>query len=147
MELDDSIHDNITDLCEQGDALAAEGGQRGALSHYRQAWAMLPEPKNDWDAATWILSAIGDAHFGLREYPDAITALQVALKCPDGLGNPFIHLRLGEAHFESGNQDRAGDELTRAYMAAGRDIFEGEDPKYVTFLRSILQPGPGEEDL
>jgi tetratricopeptide (TPR) repeat protein len=147
MELDDSIHDDITDLCEQGDAFAADGDYRGALPLYHQAWELLPEPKEDWDAATWLLSAIGDAHFGLGEFQEVIAALQTALQCPDGLGNPFIHLRLGEALFEIGNQDRAGDELTRAYMAAGREIFGEEDPKYFTFLRSILQPSPEEEDL
>jgi tetratricopeptide (TPR) repeat protein len=147
MELDDSIHDDITELCEQGDALAAEGDYRGALLLYSQAWESLPEPKENWDAATWILSAIGDAHFGLGEFQDVIAVLQAAMKCPDGLGNPYIHLRLGEAFLEIGNRDRGGDELTRAYMAAGREIFEDEDPKYFTFLRSILQPSPGEEDL
>lgn len=147
MELDDSIHDKITELCELGDTQAEDGDDRSALQSYRQAWDLLPKPKEEWEAATWILAAIGDAHFRLAEYREMISALQTAMKCPDGVGNPFLHLRLGEAHFEIGNRERAGDELTRAYMAAGRELFEDEDPKYLDFLRTILKPAPGADDL
>jgi hypothetical protein len=27
------------------------------------AWDLLPEPQADWEAATWILGAIGDVNF------------------------------------------------------------------------------------
>jgi hypothetical protein len=26
-------------------------------------WDLLPEPKTSWEAATWLLGAIGDANF------------------------------------------------------------------------------------
>ena len=50
------------------------------------------------------------------------------------LGNPFLHLRLGQSQYELGELDRAADELMRAYMGAGEDIFVSEDPKYRAFL-------------
>jgi hypothetical protein len=62
---------------------------------------------------------------------------------PDALGNPFLHLRLGQCRFELGDLDRAADELARAYMADGEDVFDGEDPKYLAFLKTRLQPPPG----
>ena len=46
-----------------------------------------------------------------------------------------------------GQMDKAQDELTRAYMGAGRDIFANEDPKYLAYLETILQPMPGHEKL
>jgi hypothetical protein len=50
------------------------------------------------------------------------------------VGNPFLHLRRGEVALEQGDEDVATDELMRAYMAEGRDIFATEDAKYLAFL-------------
>jgi hypothetical protein len=51
-------------------------------------------------------------------------------------GNPFIHLRLGQAQLELGNEERAADELMRAFMGGGHEIFESDDQKYLDFLRT-----------
>lgn len=147
MNLADATHEKIVEFCAEGDLLVKSGDFRGALHLYHDSWKLLPEPKEDWDAATWILSAIGDVHFFLGDYKNTISALSNALRCPNGLGNPFIHLRIGEAAFELGEIDRAKDELTRAYMGAGRDIFAAEDPKYLIYLESILLPMPGKQEL
>ena len=56
--------------------------------------------------------------------------------CPGGLGNPLVHLRLGQAFYEIGDRDRAADELMRAYMGAGAEIFETRECKYLDFLAS-----------
>lgn len=147
MGLEESIHREIDALCAEGDALVRSGDDRGALRHFHRAWNMLPEPKEDWEGATWILSAIGDVHFTLRDFEKGMAAFANAVHCPGGLGNPFIHLRLGEAAFELGKMDRATDELTRAYLGAGRDLFADEDPKYLAFLETILRPMPGDDRL
>jgi tetratricopeptide (TPR) repeat protein len=106
---------------------------------------LLPEPKFDWEASTWLLAAIGDANFLGGHYEQAREALSDAMHCPDAIGNPFIHLRLGQAQFELGNLERAADELARAYMAAGKDIFSEDDPKYFAFLKTVLKPPVGGE--
>lgn len=147
MNLDKTLSDRIDELCEKGDALAANEDFPGALGQYREAWGLLPEPKDQWDAATWILTALGDTHFLFKEYQSALSALARAVQCPGGLGNPFIHLRLGQCHLETRNLDAAKDELTRAYTEAGRDIFEEEDPKYFKLLQSVLKPPPGKTSL
>lgn len=59
----------------------------------------------------------------------------MAVTGPDGLGNPFIHLRLGQCALELGDEDQAKDELIRAYMGDGPGIFEEEEPKYFEFLK------------
>ena len=72
-------------------------------------------------------------------YPAALTALEHAMRCPEAIGNPFIHLRLGQTQFELGNKDRAADELMRAYMGAGAEIFAEEAPKYLEFLGTVAE--------
>ena len=146
-ELDSTLHARIVLLSEAGDKQAAEGAYQDALIKYSEAWKMLPEPKLDWEAATWIQSAIGDAWFLSGNYSEALKAFSSAVQSPDGLGNPFIHLRLGECHFELGDKMRAADELTRAYMGAGREIFANESPKYLELLKRALDPPSGKIKL
>ena len=136
LELPQDVHSEIQRLCALGD----EGAQRQqftqALASYWSAWDLLPEPKTEWEAATWILGAIGDANFLGGDHVAGRDNLSNAMRCPEAIGNPFLHLRLGQCEFELGALDRAADELIRAYMGAGPDIFRDQDPKYVRFLQS-----------
>jgi hypothetical protein len=133
-ELADSIHEEIKRLCATGDERAGRQAYSDALTSYWAAWDLLPEPKDKWEAATWILVAIGDANFLGGDYIAGRDNLSTAMRCPGAIGNPFIHFRLGQCQFELGNHDRAADELMRAYMGAGREIFDKDDPKYFRCL-------------
>lgn len=135
-ELSDETHAQIQQLCAEGDQLAEAKRYADALKPYWAAWDLLPEPQTDWEAATWILAAIGDANFLSSDFVAGRDNLSQAMHCPDAIGNPFIHLRLGQCQFELQALDRAADELMRAYMGAGPDIFKDEDPKYLQFLQS-----------
>lgn len=134
-ELDDSVHDEIVRLSQEGDRLAESGNYADAIKLYGDAWRLLPEPQVEWDAALWLLVAIGDACVLSGQWQDAQKALQYCLlHCPDALGKPFIHFRLGQSYFELFELDRAANELMRAYMGAGESIFAQHDPKYRNFL-------------
>ena len=140
MELSDALHERITQLSFEGDELADMGRCREAVAKYLQALELVPEPKTDWEAATWLLVAIGDANFHSKHYEPARAALRDAMHCPGAFGNPFIHLRLGQSLFELGDIAHASDELARAYMGAGKELFANEDPKYVAHLKTVLSP-------
>jgi hypothetical protein len=75
---------------------------------------------------------MGEMDLALRDFSDAV-------KCRDGLGNPQIHLRLGQLRFLRGEMERATDELMRAYMGAGQEIFAGEDEQYIELIRPYIQ--------
>jgi tetratricopeptide (TPR) repeat protein len=145
--LDDQVHENIGLLCAEGDALANRGDYEAALAKYETAWVLLPEPRTKWRAATWILGAIGDTQFRKRDYETAAETLRDAMHCPNAIGNPFLHLKLGESLFEIGQHQRAMDELTRAFLGGGRDIFDNEDPKYFEALKNVLKPPQGKTSL
>lgn len=133
-ELGDKTYTEITRLTDQGQALFDAGKLDEARKLFMQAWTLIPEPQSEWEATTWLAAAIGDIDFLQGRYADARQTLQFAMICPGGLGNPFLHLRLGQSQFELGELDRAADELMRAYMGAGDEIFAAEDPKYRAFL-------------
>ncbi|WP_334043796.1 hypothetical protein [Burkholderia ambifaria] len=133
-ELDDVLYERIGALSEAGDALVEDGDYAGALEKYWQAFDLLPEPKTNWEAGTWLMAAIGDTNFHQADYEAGRDNLGHAMHFPDAIGNPFLHLRLGQCQFELGNLDRAADELMRAYMGGGPELFEDEDDKYLRFL-------------
>ena len=143
IELPDDIYERISDLGEAGNEAAEADDLEGAIASYRQAWDLLPEPKQQWQAATWILGAIGDFQFALGDYAAARDTLTQAMECAEAVGNPFLHLRLGQAHFETGNMERASDELARAFLIEGTVIFDDEDPKYLALIKDKLKAPPG----
>src|SRR5215475_1516855 len=67
-ELADTIHAAIRRLCALGDSHAHTRRYPEALASYWAAWDLLPEPRTDWEAATWILAAVGDANFLSGDY-------------------------------------------------------------------------------
>lgn len=140
-ELPDEIHQKINSLCAEGDALASSGAYREAVEKYSEAWFIVPEPKTDWDASTWILTAIGDACFLSGNYEPGAEAFEFALRCPGSLGNPFIYLRLGQCAFEQGNEEVAAEHLCRAYAIEGKKIFSRESSKYFHYLKSKTSRG------
>lgn len=138
-QLDEHIHSQITELSVEGNALADRGSYLEARAKFAQAIKLLPEPQQRWEAATWLWTAIGDMYFLLGDAEKTMQCFVNAVHCPGGLGNPFIHLRLGQACFDLGNLDKAADELTRAYMEGGMDIFMQDDSKYLEFLQTKIE--------
>ncbi|MHA6823017.1 tetratricopeptide repeat protein [Ralstonia pseudosolanacearum] len=136
LELDASTHEAIKALCAEGDRLAEVKSYEAAVAEYNKAWALVPEPKNEWQASTWILAAIADACFLSGYKTSALKALQFAMTCPGAVGNPFLHLRLGQVLLDSGDEDSAADELMRAYMGGGPEIFASEEGRYLDFLKT-----------
>ena len=138
LQLSDGLHKQITDLCADGDTLASAGKPEEAKQKYIAALRLLPGEPSQWEAATWIYAALGDVHFRLQNYEKAFRCFYNAVQCFKGLGNPYIHLRLGQLYFEQQNFNKAADELTRAYIGGGVDMFMEDDPKYLDFLETKI---------
>jgi tetratricopeptide (TPR) repeat protein len=137
--MNEELDREIKAICKSGDRFAEAAQYEKAVADYNKAWAMVPEPKNEWNAATWILAAIADACFLGGYNKSARDALAYAMTCPGAIGNPFLHLRYGQVLLNAGEDDQAADELMRAYMGAGAEIFAAADPKYLAFLRTRAQ--------
>ena len=105
-ELDNELYEQIKRHCRRGDELAEEQQFEAALTAYSAAWELLPEPRTTWSAATWILAAIGDALFLAGDFEAGRDHLSMAMDCPDAIGNPFLHLRLGQCQVGAGQEDQ-----------------------------------------
>ena len=137
-KLPDDLRVMIDKLCQKGDQFAQIDQLDDALDQYEAAWDLLPNPKNQWPAATWILMTAGDVYFERRDFVAASKALRDAIDFPDGDGNEFIWLRLGQSLFEIGDLNAAANALENAFRMSGEELFADEEPKYLDFLKTQL---------
>ncbi|WP_315134615.1 tetratricopeptide repeat protein [Achromobacter marplatensis] len=135
----------IKEICDEGDVLIEMGELKDAFNNFSEALALVPEPKPDYEITASILAGLGDLYFHAKRFAQGHEVLSDAMHCVGAIGSPFLHMRLGQCQFELGNEERAADELARAYMGAGKEIFEQEDPKYFEFVKTKLDaPMSGE---
>ncbi len=137
--MDEKTHNEIEKLSQEGGLYAEKADYKNALNKYWKAYDLIPNPKTDWEATLWLLAAIGDSNFLNKDFKAGVDNLTSAMHCPNGIGNPFLHLRLGQCQYEIGNLEKAADELTRTYGIEGKRIFESEDPKYFEFLKTKIE--------
>jgi len=136
--LDDKLHQRILQLSKTGNEWLVAGNYSQAIEQFSAAFALVPEPYQEWEASLWLLTALGEAYYFAGKYELARAALTNVMHVPGAIGNAFVHLRLGQVQFELGNTKQAANELVRAYMGGGKEIFAEEDEKYITFLQAFL---------
>lgn len=130
----------IRQQCADGYALYDAEAYKDALRLFYQAWLLLPKPQTDYDAAGWILTAIGDTYFRLGQYEQGREALSSALHCPGADKSAFIHLRLGQCLWELGQMEQAQAALLQAHTTAPADLFDTEDEKYACAIATAVTP-------
>lgn len=126
-ELSDDVHAAVSEKLAEGDNYMDMGAPQAAAEQYVAAIERLPQPYTQWEAAMMLYVALCDACLELSQYREAEQAGRFALESPDGKGNGYVWLRLGDA---LRGQDRDGEALeayTSAYMLEGDELFDGED--------------------
>ena len=123
------------------DKHAEEGNNKEydkALEIWVKALELIPEPKKNFSETVWFLTSIGDIYFMQGKYEESFNSFEDAKNnlSGEGINNPFILLRLGQSAFELGKKELATENLLRAYMLEGKEIFEEDDKKYFEFLKS-----------
>jgi tetratricopeptide (TPR) repeat protein len=141
MELNDKVYEQIVTLAEVGDEFAENEIFGSAISKYQLALDLLPEPKTDWEAATWLYVALGDALFSQKEFDAALDSYQQALLCPDGTGNPYIWFCLGEVFYVQDNLEKAKTHFMSAYLLDGEEIFKDTNPGYLASISAEITEG------
>ena len=138
LELNECVYKKIEELSKEGDLLLENAKAEEAIAKYKQAIELLPSPVYIWEAATWLFTAIGDAYFMSKHYDLGLNNFFEAQKCPEGFGNPFIYLRIGQCFFEIKKHEKATQYLLQAYMLDGEDVFTDSDPKYLEFINDLI---------
>jgi tetratricopeptide (TPR) repeat protein len=137
-QLSDVLYNRLLEISKAADEKIGRGATHEGAQMYLEALDLLPKPIEQWEAATWLSGRAADALFLDRQYQAAFLELRRTIRLPGALGNPLIRLRLGQVLFEAGDVDSAKKELISAYMLAGKEIFEGEHPKYFSFIQELV---------
>jgi tetratricopeptide (TPR) repeat protein len=136
--LNANIDKRVRQLCTEGYRLHDSGDFESALRRFYQAWTLIPKPQTQFEASGWVLTAIGDTYFAKRNYGAGIEALRSALFCPKAVGNPFVHLRLGQCYLEQQLNEDADRHLARALYSGGVELFDKEALHYLDQARTAM---------
>src|SRR6476620_2766632 len=88
-------------IASEGVTLAKNEDYEAAIACYRRGFELIPAPREGRFASLWFTTQYGAS---LDTWRDAIVRY-------GGFGNPFVHLRRGQALFELGNEKEASNEL------------------------------------
>lgn len=142
-KLSAEVQSQVRSILNDARDLIGRKEYRKAVEASLKAIAVVPDPQDQHKEMVEILATIGEANFRAKAFDQAKNAFSDAMHFPGAIGDPQLHLRLGECQLEVGNLQRAKDELARAAMGGGKDIFAAEDPKYWKFISAILKAPPG----
>lgn len=130
--------EQIKQICAKAYKIYDSGDFKGALRTFYQAWLIVPKPQTDFTESGWVLTGIGDTYFQLGKYPQACEALSSALHCPGTDNNPFILMRMGQAHYDNHEKPLARKFLSKAYRLGGMDAFKKESKVYLEAIRDLI---------
>ena len=128
----------IKHICAKAYEIYDAGDFNGALRLFYQAWLQVPKPQTEFAESGWVLTGIGDTYFQLGKYTQACEALNSALHCPGTENNPFVLLRIGQAHYDNHEKSVARKYLSKAYRQGGMDVFKKESKVYLEAIRDLV---------
>lgn len=142
-ELSDEIKEQLNELAEDGNFLYDHEQYDDAVQVWQDALNLIPQPQQYYGETVWFLASIGDIYFIQKNFDKAYECFNKARGnlSGEGYGNPFVMLRLGECCLEKGDEKNALEYMLRAYMIAGEEIFDEDEPKYFEFLNERIDLG------
>lgn len=138
IKVSEQLQSELDELAEEGNKYFDNNEYDKALEIWKRALDLILEPKKRISETVWFLTSIGDIYFLQGKYEEAFDNFEDARNnlSGEGINNPFILLRLGQSAFELEKKELATENLLRAYMLEGKEIFEEDDKKYFEFLKS-----------
>ena len=124
-------------MCEKGMEQAEIERYMPSNRTYTKVYELLPEPKHEWKAYTWLLASMADNHYELKEYQEGLRLLDEVLERDEEYKeNAYIRMRRGACQFEILGKNAAEQELKIAYEMGGDEVFEDEYTRYKKLAQS-----------
>lgn len=139
-DLDEPLKSEVVELCHM--AVEAQDEERYHASNrdLGKVLELLPEPKSDWKAYSWLLSNLADNHFEQDEFAEALERFNEVFEFDSNSNdNAYLCLRRGQCALESENEELAGMMLTRALELEGKELFEDEHSKFLKFAKQASE--------
>lgn len=107
----------------------------------RDIYESLPDGEMMNREVRYVIVIIAELYFMAEKYKTAKYYYSFVMRFENTIGNPFLHLRLGQIQYYLGKTDRMIEELSRALIMGGESVFEGEDKKFIVIpKRSLKKP-------
>jgi len=99
---------------------------------------------NDYEnkKTRYILIRIAHLYIYSKMWEEAINTFIDVMEYSNSVGNPLLHLRIGQIGLELDEQKIYEDNLARALIMGGLKIFENEDNKLKEIAVNLLKPPP-----
>jgi tetratricopeptide (TPR) repeat protein len=144
--ISEELQAELDQVAAEGNALAEQGKYSEAASVFRSGFDMITPPREGRSTSLLFIVAIGDMQWLGKDYQASLETWRDAILLYGGFGNPFVHLRRGQALFELGNKAEASNELLRALLLGGEDVFAREELDYWVFITSQADAPEGYPD-
>lgn len=130
-DLEPELKENVVQLCQKGVEQAEIERYEASNRTFTKVYALLPEPKSEWKAYTWLRASMADNCFELKDYKSALELLQEVIGMDSQYQeNAYVRMRKGQCQYELYGEKEAVEELKLAYRLGGEEIFEDEYVKY-----------------
>ena len=129
INIPDSIADKVADIDKitTNKDLDVESRVKELMKIYES----LTDDQKRTREGRYVIVHIAEVCFSERWIEDAFDNFNFAIQFKDTVGNPFLHLRLGQLNYLVQNKDKMHDELSIALIMDGEAIFKDEDPKLI----------------
>lgn len=129
-----ALEEKIVSLIELGNSLNTDKDHASALCEYEKAWALLPEPKLEWEMiGSWLVGSFYTAYFGLSDFESAKYWAELQLKAENSDIDTAPLIDLGMVCFELGDNDASYRYLNKAYQYGKERAFKERPKKYLDF--------------
>jgi hypothetical protein len=135
-DLESELKAQVVELCNK--AVEAQEEERFHASNrdLQKVYDLLPEPKNEWKAYSWLISIMADNHFEQEEYIASFEKLEEVFTLDaESTENAYLCLRRGQCALELEHDELAKQFLTRAFELEGKELFEDEHSKYLKLAK------------
>jgi tetratricopeptide (TPR) repeat protein len=151
----ENVNDKVRELKSQADYLQMGGKYLLAIDKYKEALSLLPKPVNQWKYIWVLLPQIAENYWLNAKFNDgkgggfqeALAVFSEIMKIEGAVGDETYHLRIGQIRYELGQIEKAKDELLRAYLIGGKEIFMNIDNKYFELIKPIIETKSDKDTL
>jgi tetratricopeptide (TPR) repeat protein len=99
-ELSDNIYELMTELVDEGKEFCEKDEYNLSTDKYKKAIRLLPNPKYEWEAFSWLTSSIGLNYLKLENWEDGFKFLHYSLLTTVETNDPLVWFSAGKALYK-----------------------------------------------
>jgi hypothetical protein len=133
----DKIIEKVDELVDKASEKLDEGKTDECLKFLKDAWALFPDPKEDWHEAYNVAKYIFEEYIKSDQASDAKEWLDNMQKINNNLhaNDEELLFCTAKYKFEIDKHDDAFEDFDAVVKSAGLRYFEDENPKYLRFYK------------